>query len=78
MFPSWGERKDYFYDESTYATVPKILKSYLWTELQIGYQMTRNLNASLMVKNLLGQEIVELYGYTGQSRNVQASLYWKF
>jgi len=73
-----GERKDYFYDESTYATVPKILKSYLWTELQIGYQMTRNLNASLMVKNLLGQEIVELYGYTGQIRNVQASLYWKF
>jgi len=73
-----GERKDYFYDESTYATVPKILKSYLWTELQIGYQMTRNLNASLMVKNLLGQEIVELYGYTGQSKNVQASLFWKF
>ena len=73
-----GERKDYFYDESIYSTVPKILKSYLWTELQLGYQMTKNLNASLMVKNLLGQEIVELYGYSGQARNFQASLYWKF
>jgi vitamin B12 transporter len=73
-----GERKDYFYDESTYSTVPKVLNNYLWTELQGGYQISKNLNASLMVKNLLGQEIVELYGYTGQSRNVQASLYWKF
>jgi len=73
-----GERKDYFYDESTYATVPKVLKNYLWTEWQVGYQISKNLNASLMVKNLLGQEIVELYGYTGQSRNVQASLFWKF
>jgi vitamin B12 transporter len=73
-----GERKDYFYDESIYSTVPKVLKNYLWTELQGGYQISKNLNASLMVKNLLGQEIVELYGYTGQSRNVQASLFWKF
>ncbi len=73
-----GERKDYFYDESTYSTVPKVLKNYLWTEWQVGYQISKNLNASLMVKNLLGQEIVELFGYTGQSRNVQASLFWKF
>ena len=73
-----GERKDYFYDESTFSTVPKILKRYLWTEIQFGYQMTKNLNASLMVKNLLGQEIVELYGYSGQGRNIQASLYWTF
>ena len=73
-----GERKDYFYDESIYSTVPKVLKNYLWTELQGGYQISKNLNASLMVKNLLGQEIVELYGYTGQSRNIQASLFWKF
>jgi len=36
------------------------------------------LNATLMVKNLLGQEIVELYGYSGQGRNIQASLYWTF
>ena len=73
-----GERKDYFYDESTYSTVPKVLKNYLWTEWQVGYQISKNLNASLMVKNLLGQEIVELYGYTGQGRNIQASLFWKF
>lgn len=73
-----GERKDYFYDESIYSTVPKVLKRYLWTELQVGYQISKNLNASIMVKNLLGQEIVELYGYTGQSRNVQASILWKF
>ncbi len=73
-----GERKDYFYDESIYSTVPKILKSYLWTELQLGYQMTKNLNASLMIKNLLGQDVIELFGYSGQGRNIQASLYWKF
>jgi vitamin B12 transporter len=73
-----GERKDYFYDESIYSTVPKVLKNYLWTEWQVGYQISKNLNASLMVKNLLGQEIVELYGYTGQGRNIQASLFWKF
>jgi vitamin B12 transporter len=73
-----GDRKDYFYDESTYSTVPKVLKNYLWTELQGGYQISKNLNASLMVKNLLGQEIVELYGYSGQGRNIQASLFWKF
>lgn len=73
-----GARKDYFYDESTYSTVPKVLKNYLWTELQVGYQISKNLNASLMVKNLLGQEIVELYGYSGQGRNIQASLFWKF
>ncbi len=73
-----GERKDYFYDESTYSTVPKVLKNYLWTEWQVGYQISKNLNASLMAKNLLDQEIVELYGYTGQGRNIQASLFWKF
>ena len=73
-----GERKDYFYDESIYSTVPKILKSYLWTELQLGYQMTKNLNASLMVKNLLGQDVIELFGYSSQGRNIQASLLWKF
>jgi vitamin B12 transporter len=73
-----GERKDYFYDESTYSTVPKVLKSYVWTELQVGLQISQNLNASLMVKNILGQEIVELYGYTGQARNMQASLLWTF
>ena len=73
-----GERKDYFYDESTYSTLPTVLKNYLWTEWQVGYQISKNLNASLMVKNLLDQEIVELYGYTGQGRNIQASLFWKF
>ena len=73
-----GERKDYFYDESIYSTVPKILKSYLWTELQLGYQMTKNLNASLMIKNLLGQDVIELFGYSSQGRNIQASLLWKF
>ncbi len=73
-----GERKDYFFDESTYSTVPKVLKNYLWTEWQVGYQISKNLNASLMVKNLLDQEIVELYGYSGQGRNIQASLFWKF
>jgi len=73
-----GERKDYFYDETMYSTVPKVLKSYVWTEWLIGYQINQNLNASMMIKNLLGQEIVELYGYTGQNRNIQASLLWKF
>ena len=73
-----GERKDYFYDESIYSTVPKDLKSYLWTEFQIGYQLSQHLNASVMVKNLLGQDIVELFGYNGQGRNIQASLLWKF
>jgi vitamin B12 transporter len=73
-----GERKDYFYDESIYSTVPKDLKSYLWTEFQVGYQLSQHLNASVMVKNLLGQDIVELFGYNGQGRNIQASLLWKF
>lgn len=73
-----GERKDYFYDESMYSTIPKDLKGYLWTEFQVGFQLSKNLNASMMVKNLLGQDIVELFGYNGQGRNVQASLLWKF
>jgi outer membrane cobalamin receptor len=73
-----GERKDYFYDESMYSTIPKDLKGYLWTEFQVGFQLSKNLNASMMVKNLLGQDIVELFGYSGQGRNVQASLLWKF
>jgi vitamin B12 transporter len=73
-----GERKDYFYDESVYSSVPKNLKSYVWTEFRIAYQISKNLSSSLMVKNLMNQEVVELFGYTGQRRNIQASLLWKF
>ena len=73
-----GERKDYFYDESVYSSVPKTLKSYVWTEIQLGCRISKNLNASLLIKNVMDQDVVELYGYTGQRRNVQASLMWNF
>lgn len=73
-----GERRDYFYDESIYSSVPKNLKSYLWTEFHVGYILSKNLTATAMIKNLLDQEVVELFGYTGQRRNIQASLIWKF
>jgi outer membrane cobalamin receptor len=66
-----GERKDLFFDEAVYASVPKNLASYFWTELQIGYQMSAKIRWNLLLKNVLNQEITELYGYTGQGRNVQ-------
>lgn len=73
-----GERKDYFYDESVYSSVPKTLKSYVWTEIQLGCRISKNLNASLLIKNVMDQDVVELFGYTGQRRNVQASIMWNF
>ena len=66
-----GERKDLFFDEAVYASVPKNLAGYFWTELQMGYQMSAKIRWNLLLKNVLNQEITELYGYTGQGRNVQ-------
>ena len=73
-----GERKDFFYDESVYASVPKMLKSYFWTELQVGYQISEKWRINGLLKNVLNQEIVELYGYSGQMRNFQLSLLGRF
>ena len=66
-----GERKDLFFDEAVYASVPKNLAGYFWTELQVGYQMSPKIRWNLLLKNALNQDITELYGYTGQARNVQ-------
>lgn len=66
-----GERKDLFFDEAVYASVPKNLTGYFWTELQVGYQMTPKIRWNFLLKNALNQDITELYGYTGQARNVQ-------
>lgn len=66
-----GERNDLFFDEAVYASVPKNLSAYWWTELQVGYQMSPKVRWNLLLKNALNQEITELYGYTGQKRNVQ-------
>ncbi|MEY3855098.1 MAG: hypothetical protein RIS68_1112, partial [Bacteroidota bacterium] len=66
-----GDRKDLFFDEAVYASVTKNLAGYFWTELQLGYQMTPKIRCNLLLKNALNQDITELYGYTGQGRNVQ-------
>ena len=66
-----GERNDLFFDEAVYASVPKNLSAYWWTELQVGYQMSPKVRWNLLLKNALNQEITVLYGYTGQKRNVQ-------
>jgi vitamin B12 transporter len=66
-----GDRKDLFFDEAVYASVPKNLAGYFWMEGQVSYQMTPKIRWNLLLKNVLNQDITELYGYTGQGRNVQ-------
>ena len=73
-----GARTDYFFDDETYATKPVVLANYVWSELQLSYKMTQALTWNVLVKNLLNQEITEIYGYAGQKRNVQISLIWRF
>lgn len=69
-----GDRLDYYYDDASYQTKGVTLKGYVWTELQSSYALTAKWRVQVLLKNVLNQAPVELYGYSGQPRNVQCSV----
>lgn len=73
-----GDRMDYYFDDASYQTQEVALKGYVWTELQSSYALTAKWRLQILLKNVLNQAPVELYGYSGQPRNMQISLLGKF
>jgi vitamin B12 transporter len=73
-----GDRMDYYFDDASYRTQEVALKGYVWTELQSSYALTAKWRLQILLKNALNQAPVELYGYSGQPRNMQISLLGKF
>ncbi len=73
-----GDRMDYYFDDASYQTQEVALKGYVWTELQSSYSLTAKWRIQILLKNVLNQAPVELYGYSGQPRNMQISLLGKF
>jgi vitamin B12 transporter len=73
-----GDRLDYYYDDATYQTKEVVLDGYVWTELQSSYALSAKWRVQVLLKNVLNQAPVELYGYSGQPRNMQISLLGKF
>jgi vitamin B12 transporter len=73
-----GERTDYYYDDATYQTQSVILPGYVWTELQSTYALNKRWRVQALLKNVLNQMPTEIYGYSGQPRNVQLSLLGTF
>jgi outer membrane cobalamin receptor len=71
-------RTDYVYDDQTFAVVPKLLRAYLWTDLQISYELNKKCRLGFLLKNVFNQEIEELYGYNGQMRNWQFNIGYTF
>jgi vitamin B12 transporter len=73
-----GDRLDYYYDDASYQTKEVTLKGYVWTELQSSYALSANWRVQVLLKNVFNQAPVELYGYSGQPRNLQCSLLGRF
>jgi vitamin B12 transporter len=73
-----GERTDYYYNDASYQTQGVTLASYVWTELQSTYSFSKHWRLQALVKNVLNQRPVEQYGYSGQSRNIQLSVFGIF
>jgi vitamin B12 transporter len=73
-----GERTDYFYNDASYQTQGVTLASYVWTELQSTYSFSKHWRLQALVKNVLNQRSVEQYGYSGQPRNIQLSVFGIF
>ncbi|MEN9386629.1 MAG: hypothetical protein RLZZ185_1370, partial [Bacteroidota bacterium] len=73
-----GDRLDYYFDNATYQTKEVVLDGYVWTELQSSYALSAKWRVQVLLKNVLNQAPVELYGYSGQPRNMQISLLGKF
>jgi len=73
-----GDRMDYYFDDASYQTQEVALKGYVWTELQSSYSLTAKWRIQILLKNVLNQAPMELYGYSGQPRNMQISLLGKF
>ena len=60
-----GQRIDLVYDDATFATVQKDLSAYHWLDVSLNYQINKAISLNGMLKNVLNQSIVELYGYQG-------------
>ena len=73
-----GERSDYYYDDASYQTQEVTLAGYVWTELQSTFVLNNRWRVQALLKNVLNQAPVELYGYSGQPRNIQISLFGIF
>jgi outer membrane cobalamin receptor len=73
-----GERTDYYYDDASYQTQSVTLAGYIWTEFQSTYSFSKHWRLQALVKNVFNQALVEQYGYSGQPRNIQLSLFGMF
>ncbi len=73
-----GNRTDYYFDDATYQTKDVQLAAYVWTELQMSYAVRPRWRLQVLVKNILNQAPIEIYGYAGQPRNVQMSIVGTF
>jgi vitamin B12 transporter len=73
-----GERTDYYYDDATYQTQSVNLPGYVWTELQSTYALNKRWRVQAILKNVMNQMPTEMYGYSGQPRNLQLSLLGTF
>jgi vitamin B12 transporter len=67
-------RVDYVYDEQLFAVVPKNLSAYWWTDMQISFLVSPKVKIGMILKNVFDEKITELYGYTGQRRNLQVNM----
>lgn len=67
-----GERKDRYFDSSTFATVDTNMDSYHLLDLYTQYKPTRKLMLFADVKNLLDQDYVDFSGYNSKGLNFNA------
>jgi vitamin B12 transporter len=73
-----GARRDYYFDDATYAVRGVDLAGYVWVEAQASYAISNRLKLQVLAKNVLNQRVVELVGYSGQPLNLQSSLIYRF
>ncbi len=73
-----GARRDYYFDDATYAVRGVDLAGYVWVEAQASYAISNRLKLQVLAKNVLNQRVVELVGYSGQPLNLQSSLIFRF
>ncbi len=73
-----AKRTDFVYDEASFSVVSKQLKPYVWSELQSSYQISKQLQFNLLIKNLYNQTFVESYGYSTQPWNLLLALKYQW
>lgn len=69
-----GDRKDRYFDNTTFATVDADMGSYNMVDLYAQYRPIRQLTLFADVKNLLDEDYLDFSGYTTKGLNFNAGL----